>query len=67
MTAQPHNMRGRGLKTYFIPKAQYKREKLQDATTILKWQARAIVAERKNEGLEIEKTALKNELKRMIG
>ncbi len=67
MTAQPHNMRGRGLKTLFISKDRYKREKLQDATTILKWQARAIAAEKINEDLEIEKTALKNELKRMIG
>ncbi len=52
---------------YFVSVDHYKARRLQDATTILKWQARAIAAERKIEGLEIEKTALKNELKRMIG
>lgn len=67
MTAQPHNMRQKGLNTLFVSKERYRARRLQDATEILKWQARAIAAERRNEDLEIEKTALKNELKRMIG
>jgi len=39
MTAQPHNMRARGLKTYFVSVDRHNARKLQDATTILKQQA----------------------------
>jgi len=67
MTAQPHNMRQKGLKQYFIPKERYERRMLQDAREILRLEYENRYIKERNEDLEIEKTALKNELKRMIG
>jgi len=68
MTAKPKHMRSTGSRQpYFVSVDRFKARRLQDATTILRLERENKYIKERNEDLEIEKTALKNELKRMIG
>ncbi|MEE9352558.1 MAG: hypothetical protein V3U78_09880 [Thiotrichaceae bacterium] len=60
MKAKLIHMRSTGSRQqYFVPKDRYQTRMLQDATAILKWQSRAIVAER-------ELLKLKKQIKEIV-